>query len=194
MKPEPIVLLCILGGIIACLLQYDANGLKVVGVITAVVILFFILERRSEIKAARNQTNNVCINPVENANDQYEAMLANSRNIQFKEALNIAKAQVSANDVIQDYVEEYTDFFGFYYGDVNSEPYHPGLPDFAGWDGGSLAFFVNRHTGEIKHPPYPYKEQEGEMLLIHSFSVIEPGIEAKNLKESEPIKIWRGSV
>ncbi|OUR89153.1 hypothetical protein A9Q81_22210 [Gammaproteobacteria bacterium 42_54_T18] len=191
MKPEPIVLLCILGGIIACLLQYDAEGLKVAGVITTLVILFLILERHSEIKASRNQTNNVYVSPVENANDQYEAMLANSRNIQFKEALNIAKEQVSANDVIQDYVEEYTDFFGFYYGDMNSEPYHPGLPDFEGWDGGSLAFFVNRHTGEIKHPPYPYKEQEGEILLIHPFSEIEPGIEAKNLKESDPIKIWR---
>lgn len=190
MKPEPIVLLCILGGIIACLLQYDAEGLKVAGVVIAIVIVFLILERRSEIKADRNQPQDVYVSPVENPNDQYEAMLANSRNIQFKEALNIAKEQVAPSYVIQNYVEEYTDFFGFYYGDVNSEAYHPGLPEFKGWDGSSLTFFVNRHTGEIKYPPYPYKVQEGEMLLIHSSTEIESGIEAKNLTENEPIKIW----
>ena len=194
MKPEPILLLCILGVIITCLLQYDAEGLKVEGGITAVVILFLILEQRSKTKAAIMQAKDIYVSPIENANDQYEAMLANSQNIQFKEALNIAKVQVAPNHVIQDYVEEYTDFFGFYYGDVNSEPYHPGLPNFEGWDGGRLAFFVNRHTGEIKHPPYPYVVQEGEMLLIQSSSAIEPGMEAKNLKELEPMKIWRGSV
>ena len=129
MRPESIILLCILGEIIACLSQYDAEGLKVVrGGITTVFILFFILERRSEIKNSRNQTNNACASPVENANDQYKAMLANSRNIQFKEALNIAKEQVSPSYVIQNYVKEHTGFFGFYYDYGDSESYHPGLP------------------------------------------------------------------
>ena len=66
------------------------------------------------------------------------------------EALNIAKELLGADYIIQDYVEEYDDFFWFYYGQNNSAAYHPGLPVFSGWDGDRLAFFVSRHTGQIK--------------------------------------------
>jgi hypothetical protein len=79
---------------------------------------------------------------VKNAIEEYEVILSNSQNIQLEEALNIAKTLVGANYVIQDYVEKHDGFFGFYYRNVDSKPYLPGLPGFWSWDGGSLFFML----------------------------------------------------